>query len=158
MRKLLILGRGQYSYVAEEIAKETFDKIDFLDDNARDAVGKISEYCNLVNDYEYAIVAIGNPTVRLNLTEHLEKAGYKIATLISQRAYVSSSATVEKGCIVEPMAVINPNTVIERCCIISAGVVVNHNSMVGEGCHIDCNATVVSNSTVSSKTKIIQKS
>ncbi len=151
---LLILGRGQYSYVVEEIARDLYDKIDFLDDNATNVIGKIQAYKELASVYEYAIVSVGNPISRLNLTELLENAGYKIPTLISERAYVSSSAKIEKGCIIEPMAVVNPNTVIEKCCIISAGAVINHNSTVKKGCHIDCNATVMSNSMVEEKTKI----
>ena len=154
MSNLLILGRGQYSYIAEEIAKEQFDKIDFLDDNDSCAIGKISEYSSLNDKYEYAIVAIGNPISRLDLTSRLECAGYKIATLISRKAHVAMTATVKEGCIIEPMAVVNPNTKIEKCCIISAGAVINHNSKVEQGCHIDCNATVASNTVIPEKTKL----
>ncbi len=154
MSNLLILGRGQYSYIVEEIAKATFDKVDFLDDKSENAIGKISDYCNLIDKYEYAIVAMGNPDVRLDLTEKLERAGYNIPTIISEKAYVSSTAKIEKGCIIEPLAVVNPNTTIEKCCIISASAVVNHNSTVKAGCHIDCNATIYSNSVVNEKTKI----
>jgi len=154
MSSLLILGRGQYSYIAEEIAREHFDRVDFLDDNAENAIGKISDYMLFKDKYEFAIVAIGNSAVRLDLTEKLEKAGYKIPTLISNRAFVSDFAKIEQGCIIEPMAVVNPNTEIGRCCFISAGAIVNHNSTVGAGCHIDCNATVASNATVEKNTKI----
>ena len=154
MSNLLILGRGQYSYIVEEIARESFDVIDFLDDNFEDAIGKIADFEKLSSRYDYAIVAIGNASARLDLTEQLKKAGYKIPTLISKRAYVSGSAKVEEGCIIEPMTVVNPNTTIGKCCIISAGAIVNHNSIVCEGCHIDCNATVSSNATVEKKTKI----
>ena len=154
MNNLLILGRGQYSYIIEEIAEESFDKIDFLDDNFKDAVGRINDYELLKGKYGYAVVAIGNASARLDLTERLKKAGYKIATLVSKKAHISRSAKIGEGCIIEPMAVVNPNTVIGKCCIISAGAVVNHNSVVGNGCHIDCNATIASNVVIEEKTKI----
>lgn len=157
MRKLLVVGRGQYSYIVEEIAKCAFDSVDFLDDNAspeKGVIGKIQDYINFTNEYEYAIVSIGNPAVRLDLTDRLEKAGYKIPTLISEKAYVSKTAKLGNGCVVEPMAVINPNTIIEKCSLISAGAVVNHNSTVKAGCHIDCGAVVASNTTVEEKTKV----
>ena len=157
MAKLLMLGRGQYSFIVEEIAMSFFDEIAFLDDNAvscSNVVGKIQDYKSFVKDYEYAVVSIGNPNVRLDLTKKLQMVGYKIPTLISKSAYVSPSAKIEIGCVIEPMAIVNPNTVIEKCSLISAGAVVNHNSTVKEGCHIDCGAVVMSNSTVKEKTKV----
>lgn len=157
VKKLLVIGRGQYSYVVEEIAKNFFDSVDFLDDNSskdNGVIGKIQDYVNFTNEYEYAIVSIGNPEVRLDLTNKLENAGYKIPTLISEKSYVSKTAKICDGCIVEPMAVINPNTVIAKCSLISAGAVVNHNSTVKSGCHIDCGAVVASNTTVEEKTKV----
>ena len=157
MKKLLVIGRGQYSYIVEEIAKSVFDSVDFLDDNLSQengVIGKIQDYVNFTNEYEYAIVSIGNPMVRLELTDKLEKAGYKIPTLISEKAYVSKTARLDNGCVVEPMAVINPNTIIEKCSLISAGAIVNHNSTVKAGCHIDCGAVVASNTTVEEKTKV----
>ena len=157
MKKLLVIGRGQYSYIVEEIARNFFDTVDFLDDNGdkeKGVIGKIQDYENFINEYEYGIVSIGNPNVRLDLTEKLIKAGYKIPTLISEKAYVSKTAKISEGCIIEPMAVVNPNTIIEKCSLISAGAVVNHNSTVKVGCHIDCGAVVASNTTVEEKTKV----
>ena len=49
MKKLLILGAGQYGKVAYEIASamEQFERIEYLDDNSETAVGKLSDYKNL---------------------------------------------------------------------------------------------------------------
>ena len=58
------------------------------------------------------------------------------------QAYISPSAQIMNGCIIEPMAVVHTGCVIAVGCIISAGAVVNYNSMCCEGGHIDCNATV----------------
>lgn len=155
-KKLLIVGAGQYGMVTKEIAESMscFEKVDFLDDNKPIAVGKISQYDEFVGEYKYAIVAIGNSGLRLELTEKLKNAGYTIATIISSLAYVSKSAVINEGCIIEAMTVVNTESVIGKCCFISAGAVVNHNSVVGEGCHIDCHATVRSNATVRECTKV----
>lgn len=154
--KLLIIGAGQYGMVTKEIAEsmDCFEQVDFLDDNNPIAVGKISESEKFADNYKYAIVAIGNSELRLELTEKLKNMGYSIAAIISPLAYVSRSAVINEGCIVEAMAVVNTGSVICRCSFISAGAVVNHNSVVGEGCHIDCHATVKSNSSVKAKTKV----
>lgn len=155
-KNLLIIGAGQYGMVAKETAEamNCFDKVSFLDDNDPIAIGKIAEYESFVNEYGQAIVAIGNSALRIELTEKLRSAGYKIATVISPLAYVSKSAVINEGCIVEAMAVVNTESVIGKCSFISAGAVVNHNSVVEEGCHIDCHATIRSNVTVESKVKV----
>ena len=153
---LLILGAGQYGQVAKEIAEAMgcFDKIDFLDDGKECAIGKLSDYKEFVNSYSYAIVAIGNPKLRIDWITLLEKAGCKIAILVHPKAYVSPSAQIMKGSIIESMAVVNTECLISAGCIISAGAVVNHNSICSDGVHIDCNATVPGNSNVPMKTKV----
>lgn len=156
MKNLLIIGAGQYGTMLKESARalNEYDKIDFLDDENEEAIGSLSECEKFVDTYQYALVAIGNGAIRLEVTDKLKAAGYTIASFISRRAYISPSASVEEGCVIEPMAVISTGSKVCRCTIVSSGAVVNHNSTVLEGCHIDCNATVRSNSTVPEKTKI----
>ena len=156
MDNLLIIGAGQYGEMLKESARalNLYDKIDFLDDNSDEALGKIADYEKFVQTYECAIVAIGDGNIRLDVTQKLKAAGYKIETFISRRAYVSPSAKIAEGCVIEPMSVISTDVEIGRCTIISSGAVVNHNSTVAEGCHINCNATVRSNSSVPAKTKV----
>lgn len=156
MSNLLILGAGQYGSVTRDIAKSTglFDKIDFLDDNNIAAIGKISDYTKFSGEYSHAVVAMGNPELRLRFLENLKNADFNISPLISPLAFVSGSAEIGDGTIIEPMAVVNANAVVETGCIISAGAVVNHNAVVEKGCHIDCNATVCARAVVKEETKI----
>ncbi len=156
MKNLLIIGAGQYGTMIKESARalNEYDKIDFLDDQSDEAIGTVAECAKFVETYKYALVAIGNGAIRLEITDKLKAAGYQIASFISRRAYVSPSAEIEEGCVIEPMAVIATGSKVCRCTIVSSGAVVNHNSTVLEGSHIDCNATVRSNSTVPAKTKI----
>ena len=156
MNNLLIIGAGQYGAMIKESARalNLYDKIDFLDDNSELAIGKIKEYREFSDRYQCAIVAIGNPDIRVETTEKLKEAGYEIVSFISRRAYVSQSAKIAEGCVIEPMSSISTAVHIGRCTIISSGAVVNHNSTVSEGCHINCNATVRSNSNVPPKTKV----
>ena len=153
---LLILGAGQYGIVAKEIAEEmgTFGKIDFLDDSNEVAIGKVSDYERFVIDYSYAVVAIGNPELRLSLIEMLEEVCYRIAILVSPRSYVSKSAQIMKGTIIEPMAVVQTGSTVCIGNIISSGAVLRHNCFVGDCCHIDCNAVVCSNTIMLAKTKV----
>lgn len=150
-KNLLIVGASTYGIVASDIAMDMgcFDKIDFVDDNRKttpngiDVIGTTKDIEKLVWQYSNIIVAIGNSEVRLSLIKKIEEeTPYRIVSLVSPKAYVSSTAQIMKGCIIEPMAVIHTACVIHVGCIISAGAVINHASMCCEGVHIDCNATV----------------
>lgn len=160
---LLIVGAGVYGLVAKEIAESMacFDKITFVDDNAKtmpngiEVMGTISDAENLVCEYYNVIVAIGNPEVRLRLIKKFEEEmPCRIISLISPSAYISPSAQFGKGCIVEPMATIHTGCVLTTGCIVSAGAVVNHCSMLCDGVHIDCNATVAGCTIVPAGTKV----
>lgn len=152
-----------YGLVAKEIAKSTnyFEKIDFIDDLAEktpDGIpvkGKTSDMKLLRRDYGCAVVAVGNPEFRLKMLKSIEeKTDYDIVNLISPYSYVSTSAKLGKGCIIEPMAVVHTGCIIGDGCLISAGAVVNHASVLREGVHIDCNATVAGYKNVPEFTKI----
>lgn len=155
-RNLLILGAGQYGRVVREIATDInyFEKISFLDDNNDHAVGKLNDYKLFADSYSYAFVAIGNPAIRIKWLNLLEETNYTIPVLIHPKAYVSSSAKIMEGSIVEPMAVVHTECMVEKGCFISAGAVINHAAKCLEGCHIDCNATVSGYSVVPAETKV----
>lgn len=163
-KNLLILGAGQYGTVAKEIAQSMgcFDKISFLDDRHgtenpayhEESIGRINEYERFSGEYECAAVAIGDPELRRDLMEKLKAASYRLVRLVSPRAYISPSAQLEEGCIVEPFVAVNANAFVGAGTILSAGAIVNHNSVVMACCHIDCGAVVESGAMVESSRKI----
>ena len=137
----MIFGAGEYGQLVKEIAKNKYPVIDFLDDNSKDAIGKINDMAKYRVDYD-AIVAIGNPEKRKEIYDKLESLGFYISTIVSDKAYLSPSAEIEPGCVIEPMVVVNTGAKIKRGTFINAGAVVNHNAVVNEFCQIDCNAVV----------------
>lgn len=153
---LLILGAGELGHIAKEIAEAmgVFGKIDFLDDESELAIGKLNEYEELVVEYNYGFVAIGNPEIRMKWIEKLQADCYQIAILVSPKAYIAPSATLMKGTLVEANATVNTLATVAVGSIISAGAVVNHNSFVGDGCHIDCNGVVEARSIVPAMVKV----
>ena len=162
-KNLLIIGASTYGVVASEIAADMgcFEKIDFVDDgrkttpNGIDVVGTTKDLNELVIQYGNIVVAIGNPEARLSLLNRIKaETSYRIVSLVSPKAYISPSAQIMSGCIVEPMAVVHAGCVVCPGCIISAGAVVNHATMCREGVHVDCNATVEGYSLVPAGTKI----
>lgn len=153
---LLILGAGQYGRVVRETAEamECYKKIDFLDDNCPIALGILADYELFVQEYSCAFVAIGNPRVRMQWLHKLEQAGFELPILIHPSAYVSPSANLGRGTIVEAMAVVNTEAVVEAGGMLCAGCVVNHNAHIMQVCQVDCNAVVASNAIVPEETKV----
>ena len=156
-RSLLIVGAGIYGAVASEIAIDMgcFTKIDFLDDNRnvtannQKVIGTISELEKFTDLYTDVIVAIGDAKTRVSLLDKIEKnLPYRLPVLISPKSYVSPSAQVGAGSVIEPMAVVHTGVILEKGCLISAGAVVNHLAICQAGVHVDCNATVMGSAVV----------
>ena len=150
MGRLLILGAGQYGLVAKEVAEDMgcFKQIDFLDDHNEIAIGKLNDIENM--KYEAAFVAIGNPAVRSRYLDQIEKA----ATLIHPRAFISPSAKIGEGCIIEAGAAICSDAEIGKGTILMANAVVGHNATVGECCQLKYSCTIPENCVVPDKTKV----
>ncbi len=151
MKRLLILGAGQYGTVAKETAEamDLFDEIEFLDDNSKVAVGKIDDIDKL--EYDAAFIAIGNPEVREKLTH---RVGEKLFTLIHPKAMVSPSAEIGKGCLIEAGAAISSHAEIGTATIVMSNVVVGHDAKVGSYCQLKYNSSVCERSSVPDKTKV----
>ena len=155
-QNLLILGAGEYGHVALETAEAMgcFRKIAFLDDDNLSAIGKMADYKKLQQEYSCAFVAMGNPALRRQWLDKLEEAGFMLPALIHPKAYVSPSAELGKGTIVEPMAIVNTDAKIEVGGLLCAGCVVNHNASVGSCCQVDCNAVIAAGAVVPADTKV----
>lgn len=149
-KKLLILGAGQHGQVAKETAElmQEFDIIDFLDDNSTEAIGRLEDVKKFKSEYEYAFVAFGNNALRIEWIYKVENLGYKVATLVNPKAFISPSAILGEGGIAEAGVVVNTKTIIGKGCLLSIGALVDHDSNVGAGCHIETGAVVMPNKKV----------
>jgi len=155
-KNLIILGAGGHGRVVKEAAEamNVFNKIDFLDDNSKMAIGKLNAISDLSKEYRYAFVAIGNNELRMECIKRVEELGYILPVLIHPKAIVSPSASVYPGTIVNMAAIIQTNVVIEKGCIIGAGSLIDHDSFIGYGTHVDCGAIVKSHCVLMSNRKV----
>lgn len=162
-KNLLIVGAGAYGVVASNIAHEMgcFEKIDFVDDGnestptGEKVIGKIKDLAEINCEYSNIIVAIDVPDIRLNLlTKIQEETNFRIATLVSPKAYVSPSAQIMPGCIIEPMAVIQSMSHLAIDCFVSSGAVVNYVSMCCDGVHVEANSTITASTLVPAGTRV----
>ncbi len=150
MKNLLILGAGQYGQAVKELAQATgrYKRIEFLDDNSKLAVGKLWEI--QTREYDEAIVAMGNPAIRRQWLEKIDRR----ATLIHPAAIVMPSATVGAGCVIEVGAVISSNAEIGEGTIVMANAVVGHDAKVGGYCQLKYNSTIPERAAVPNASKV----
>lgn len=141
MKSLLVLGAGTFAPQIEEIAQEEgYKKIAFLDDNPDAAycepvIGKMDDVGKFVEEFECAIVALGNNHDRMKYTLELERLGFKIPYLIHPTAYVSKDAKIGHGCIIREKAIISRYAELEKAVIINAGAIIDHHCVISEGTH-----------------------
>lgn len=150
MSNLLILGAGGHGRVVAEAAEqcEEWDAIAFLDDRidvdmvlGHSIVGKMDNYDRFADEYEYAIVCIGDNEKRLDLIGKLLKIGYNVPVIIHPRAAVSKYCHIGEGSVVLAGAVINTGARIGKGCIINIGSCVDHDCIISDGVHI-CSGAV----------------
>lgn len=151
MENLLIIGAGGHAQVVYETALLTgkYKKISFLDDSflkekdmKLNVIGKIDDYKNLSNEYNYAFVAIGNNELRIKLIKELLESGYEVPILIHPKAYLSSFSRVGKGTILLAGSIVNVNTKIGMGNIININSTVDHDCILEDGCHV-CSGAIV---------------
>ena len=154
--KLLIVGAGGHGQVVKEVAEAigTYEKIDFVDDNSTLAVGKMKDLQELHGEYDAAFVGIGNNHLRRELLEKLQSYGYSIPVLIHPTAYVSRSAKIGKGTVVEPKAIVNASSKVADGCIISVGAIVDHDVILEECVHVNAGAICKAGSIVTVEIKL----
>lgn len=155
MKSLLIIGAGGHGKVVAEVAAEIgYEHIDFLDDLAREAIGKVSELEKYKNQYNDAFVGIGNNELRGKLIRKLQNCGYTVPILVHPSAYVSRTAKIDNGTVIEPKAIVNANSHISTGCIISVGAIVDHDAEIGDCCHVNAGAIVKAGGKVESYKKL----
>lgn len=145
-KNLLILCDSAYGTVAKEIALSMgcFEKVDILNqyfgvpeaegEYHEISIGKLEDYESFAGTYSFAVAAFEDSHTRLTWSDKLIEAGFAIISLVSPKAYVSFSAQIDQGCIIEPLAGVNSNVSVGACSIIKMGALINHNSIIAEGC------------------------
>lgn len=156
-KKLLIVGAGEHSQVVREISISLgFNEFYYLDDNKCNeyVIGCIRELPKYKDQFKYTFISIGNNQSRKELFFKAMSLGYHIPTLISPRAYVSSSADIGDGCLICPMACVQANTAIEKGCFISSGAILDHNVKIGSFSHINAGVVCMSGTIINELTRV----
>ncbi len=144
----LIYGSRDFALLLKDfLTFHTWPCEGFIDDftTGPGIVGTFEEVRAIYRPDESRIVlGIGyrNLDARWRVFEKIRSAGFTVATLIHQRAYVREPANIGEGAIVMANATVDCNAVIEEAAVLWPGVVVNHDSRIGRNTFLSPSSTI----------------
>lgn len=98
--------------------------------------------------YTHAFVSvgsIGNPAIRMKLTEKAKCAGYLLANVIDPTAVIGGSVTLGSGIYIGKRTVVNYGCTIGDGVILNTGCILEHQCRIGAYCHIAPGAVLCGN-------------
>ena len=145
--KIVIIAASGHGKVVLDILQqnENIDIVGFIDDNPAlhgqnvngvPVIGDFSTISNLIENTDYAIVAIGDNRIRADFFSKLNDIGLRIITAIHPSAIIAKTATIRNGTVVAANAVINPSAQIGENCIINTGATIDHDNIIADHVHI----------------------
>jgi sugar O-acyltransferase (sialic acid O-acetyltransferase NeuD family) len=144
MKTALIVGAGPQGRIVVEIlqAQGGWDRMEFIDDNPAlwgkllngvPVTGGIASLQARQRDAIGAVVALGNPVVRLRIARQLDDMGIPFLNAIHPGAVVSPSARIGEGVTIEPFAYVAANAVLGNHIPVMVGSVIGHDAAVADG-------------------------
>jgi len=143
---LLILGAGGHGKAVAEAAllSGIWKKVAFVDDrwpNLRTVFGlpvisNIAGLSDISSQWEAAIAAVGQNSLRQQWLKVIRTAGLASATVVHPSACVSPSAVIGEGTAIMALAMIGVDVSIGECSIINAHTTVDHDVRLGSFVHL----------------------
>ncbi len=146
--KHLIYGSRDFALIIKDLLD--YQKIPFagyIDDfsDGAEIIGSFDEVIALCPP-ESHVVALGvgynDLAARWRIFERVKAAGYRLATLIHDRAYVRDHANVGEGSVIMANATLDGNARTEEAVVLWPGAVVNHDSCIGRNTFVSPSATI----------------
>lgn len=151
MTRLAILGAsGHGKVVADAAIAAGWDEVVFFDD-AWPKLGKVGPWsvlgatAELSRDrgqFDGAIVAIGNNSIRLAKIGQLEVAGISLISILHPASTVSRYADIGVGSVVFACGVVNAFARLGKGCIVNTGATIDHDCVLADGVHASPGAHV----------------
>lgn len=125
MKRLVILGAGGHGQTVADVARQSgcYDEILFLDDRAKEAAGKCSEFLKYMEPDTEMYPAFGNNESRLKW-ERTSGVHVRMACIINCGAIVDHGCVLGEGVHVGPGAIVKAENDIPRCTKIESGEVI----------------------------------
>lgn len=137
-------GAGKEIYdIAAELDK--WNQIVFIDDTLdvdKDEFRgtQCFRFSRFISEFQPAdseiIISLGEPKHKKILYERVKRAGYKLANVIHESAWISPYATLGIGISIRANVVINADAIVEDNVTIQEQTCVGHDSRIGSNCHV----------------------
>ncbi len=162
MNRLIIIGASGHGKVCADIAgRMGYENIVFLDDNRElsvcagcRVVGTKEDFHKYLDISTSFFVAIGSPQIRQKITEEIERARGRIATLIHPNAVVSRDVEIGDGTVIMAGVIVNPGVVIGKAGIINTASSVDHDCHLKDYVHVSVGAHLAGTVNVGERTWI----
>lgn len=158
-----IYGSGGAGCELREIAElqNVWKKLVFIDDTVKEDIYKgvvrvpferFSQTFGTKN--AKIIIAQGEPEYKFTLYNKVKKKGYSLANLIHPNAYVSRSAKIGEGIVVQANACISCNVIISDNVHILPGAIIMHDCIIHKHCQISPGAVLGGGTEIGERTYI----
>ena len=156
MRRLLIIGAGgfgrevwQWARTQEQTQRSPWHVGGFLDADTSALAGFGLSAPVLGDPASYTpapgdcfVCAIGDPSIRLQLSEGLRKRAGQFVNVIHPAAVVASESRLGEGCILCPGAVVSAHARLGDYVLLNLHATVGHDAVLGDGSTLACHADV----------------
>lgn len=152
-KNLILLGGGGHCKSVIDVAESAgytimgiLDKPEEVGKNvlSYQIIGTDDDIYKYVDKAEFVITVgqIKSSTLRRKISERVEKAGGRLATVIAPDAVVSKYATIGQGTVILHHCVVNADARIGSNCIINTMANIEHDVRIGDFCHISTGTMV----------------
>jgi sugar O-acyltransferase (sialic acid O-acetyltransferase NeuD family) len=155
MEPIILVGGGGHCISCIDVIRSTnkFEIVGILDISEKvgtivsgiSTIGSDADIPELAANGMSFLITLGqikSSQSRVAIYKTIKDSGGKLPVVISPRAYVSQSATIDEGTIVMHNSLINANAIIGSNCIINTGALIEHEAIIGSFCHISTHAVV----------------
>jgi sugar O-acyltransferase (sialic acid O-acetyltransferase NeuD family) len=164
MEPIILVGGGGHCISCIDVIRleNKFEIIGILDtiDKAGNmlsgiqVVGSDDDIPLLIGKCKNFLITIGqikSSEKRIRIFEMIKTYGGSLPVIISPKAYVSPTASIDEGSIIMHNALINANSHIGKGCIINTGALIEHESSVGDFCHVSTHSIINGQVTIKKK-------
>lgn len=155
MKKIILIGGGGHCTSAIDVIEQEgkykiagiIDKKNLLGSKVLGypVIGTDIDINRLAKNYQNALITLGfikNPTLRIKLFNLVKKAGFKLPSIVSPRAYISRHSKIGVGTILMHNVIVNANSVIGDNCIINSKALIEHDCLISSHSHISTNVVI----------------
>jgi sugar O-acyltransferase (sialic acid O-acetyltransferase NeuD family) len=155
MEPIILVGGGGHCISCIDVIRSTnkFEIVGILDISEKvgtivsgiSTIGSDADIPELAANGMSFLITLGqikSSQSRVAIYKTIKDSGGKLPVVISPRAYVSPSASIDEGTIIMHDSLINANAIIGSNCIINTGALIEHEAVIGIFCHISTHAVV----------------